>query len=243
MRIAICDDEKAQQMLLQKYLEEWAQTSGTPLRSELFASAEALSFTWEEDRAFDLLILDIEMGPQNGMELAAHIRKEDEEIPILFVTGYEKYMAQGYEVNALHYLLKPIRKEKLFSLLDRLKEKSCRQEQRLLFQTDEGPLSLPPSRIWYLEAQAHWCVLYTANREYTLHSSIGELERFLSNQPEFLRCHRSYLVNAGHICAILKTELVLDDNRRLPLSRSAQKKVNQSFIALHEDSVFRHAAR
>ncbi len=243
MRIAICDDEKAQQQLLQKYLAEWARISGTSLKTELFASAEAFSFAWEEDRAFDLLILDIEMGQQNGMELAAHIRKEDEEIPILFVTGYEKYMAQGYEVAALHYLLKPIRKEKLFSLLDRLREKSRRQEQRLLFQTEDGPLSLPPSRIWYLEAQAHWCILYTADHEYTLHSSIGELERFLSGQPEFLRCHRSYLVNAGHICAILKTELVLDDNRRLPLSRSAQKKVNQSFIALHEDSVFRRAAR
>lgn len=243
MRIAICDDEKAQQQLLQKYLAEWARISGTPLKTELFASAEAFSFACEEDRAFDLLILDIEMGQQNGMELAAHIRKEDEEIPILFVTGYEKYMAQGYEVAALHYLLKPIRKEKLFSLLDRLREKSRRQEQRLLFQTEDGPLSLPPSRIWYLEAQAHWCILYTAGHEYTLHSSIGELERFLSGQPEFLRCHRSYLVNAGHICAILKTELVLDDNRRLPLSRSAQKKVNQSFIALHEDSVFRRAAR
>lgn len=243
MRIAICDDEKAQQQLLQKYLEEWAQISGTPLKSELFASAEAFSFTWEEDRDFDLLILDIEMGQQNGMEMAARIRTEDEEIPILFVTGYEKYMAQGYEVAALHYLLKPIRKEKLFSLLDRLKEKNLRQEQRLLFQTEDGPLSLPPSRIWYLEARAHWCVLYTADNEYTLHSPIGELERFLSGQPEFLRCHRSYLVNAGHICAILKTELALDDGRRLPLSRSAQKKVNQAFIALHEDSVFRRAPR
>ena len=70
MRFAICDDEKAQQQLLQKYLEEWAQISGTPLKSELFASAEAFSFTWEEDRDFDLLILDIEMGQQNGMELA-----------------------------------------------------------------------------------------------------------------------------------------------------------------------------
>lgn len=243
MRIAICDDEKAQQQLLQKYLEEWARASGTPLKTELFASAEAFSFAWEEDRDFGLLILDIEMGQQNGMDLAAQIRREDEEIPILFVTGYDKYMAQGYEAAALHYLLKPIHKEKLFSLLDKLKEKNCRTEQRLLFQTEDGLLSLPVSKIWYLEAQAHWCILYTADREYTLHSPIGELEKFLSGQPEFLRCHRSYLVNAEHICAILKSELVLDDNRRLPLSRSAQKNVNQAFIAIHEDSVFRHTLR
>lgn len=233
MRIAVCDDEAAQQQLLCKYLEEWAQRDGTLLKTETFGSAEAFSFTWEEDRGFDLLILDIEMGALNGMELAAQVRREDEDIPILFVTGYDRYMAQGYEVAALHYLLKPIRKEKLFSLLDKVKEKSGRRESRLLFQAEAGAISLAVSKIWYLEAQAHWCVLHTADREYTLHSPIGELEKYLSGQAHILRCHRSYLVNAMHICAILKTEVVLDDNRRLPLSRSAYRGVNEAFLALH----------
>lgn len=233
MRIAVCDDEAAQQQLLQKYLNEWADMRGTALKTELFFSAEAFSFTWEADRDFDLVILDIEMGALNGMELAAQIRREDEEIPILFVTGYDRYMAQGYEVSALHYLLKPVRRDKLFALLDKVRERKRLREPRLLFQTEEGPLSLPPSRIWYLEAQAHWCVLYTSENAHTLHSPIGELEKRLGSYPEFLRCHRSYLVNAGHICALPKNEVVLDDGRRLPLSRGARKQVTRAFLALH----------
>lgn len=233
MRIAVCDDEAAQQALLQKYLNEWSLLCGTPLKAELFDSAEAFSFTWETDKDFDLLILDIEMGPKSGLELAAQIRREDEEIPILFVTGYDRYMAQGYEVAALHYLLKPIRRDKLFSLLDRVRERKRRLKPRLLFQAEEGTLSLPPSKIWYLEAQAHWCVLYTAQGEHVLHSPIGEMERRLNSCPEFLRCHRSYLVNATHICALLKNEVVLDDNRRIPLSRGARKQVSQAFLMLH----------
>lgn len=233
MRIAICDDEEVQQKLLKKYLEEWAAINHIPLETTLFPSGEAFLFAWEEDKDYDLLILDIEMGQINGMELAESIRRQDEDIPILFVTGYERYMAQGYEVAALHYLLKPLHKEKLFAVMDKLKKKE-KKEEKLLFQTDNGALSLPSSKIWYVEARAHQCVLYTADEEYILHSSIGETAQYLEKCPEFIRCHRSYLVNIQHIAAIIKPELILDDKRRLPVSRSASKNVNQAFLSFYK---------
>lgn len=73
-----------------------------------------------ENRRMRIAVCDDEMGDLNGMELAKQIRQTDEQIPILFITGYEEYMAQGYEVSALHYLLKPVNREKLFAVLDRL---------------------------------------------------------------------------------------------------------------------------
>lgn len=233
LRIAICDDEEVQQKLLKKYLEEWAGIHGVMLEMKFFLSGEEFAFSWEDDRNYDLLILDIEMGRLSGMELAGNIRRQDEEIPILFVTGYDRYMAQGYEVAALHYLLKPIHKEKFFAVLDKLKRKE-KQEAKLLFQAEEGAVSLPVSKIWYLEARAHQCILYTAEEEYILHSSIGEMVQYLGNQREFVRCHRSYLVNVQHIAAIVKPELILDDRRRLPVSRSAEKEVNQAFIEFYK---------
>lgn len=231
MRIAICDDEAAQRNLLHKYMEEWAAQNGITLKTEFFVSGESFVFSWEDDRAYDLLILDIEMGKMSGMELARNIRRQDEEIPILFVTGYDRYMAQGYEVAALHYLLKPLRKEKLFEVLDRLKRKD-RQEERLFFQTEEGRLSLPVSKVWYVEADGHQCTLYTEQEKHRLRASIGEMAEYLEGHREFVRCHRSYLVNVRHISAVVKTELVLDDKRRLPVSRSAEKGVNQAFIEM-----------
>lgn len=233
MRIAICDDEEIQQKLLKKYLEEWADARSLPLETALFPSSEAFLFAWEDDKDYDLLILDIEMGKLNGMELADKIRKQDEDIPILFVTGYDQYMSQGYEVAALHYLLKPLHKEKLFSVMDKLQKKE-KKEEKLLFQTGSGTLSLPVSGIWYVEANAHQCILYTADEEYNLHASISEMAKYLENQPAFIRCHRSYLVNIQHIAAIVKPELVLDDKRRIPVSRSAEKNVNQAFIAFYQ---------
>lgn len=229
MRIAICDDEEVQQNLLKKYLAEWAEEKAVPLETMTFISGESFIFAWEDDRAYDLLILDIEMGALNGMELAARIREQDGEIPILFVTGYEQYMPQGYEVAALHYLIKPVRKEKLFAVLDRLKEK-VRTEEKLLFETDKGVVSLPVSKIWYIEARGHQSILYTADEDYTLHQSISEVLEYVRNKKDFVRCHRSYLVNIRHVSAIVKSELILDDKRRLPVSRSAGKEVNAAFI-------------
>lgn len=233
LRIAICDDEEVQRKLLKKYLEEWAGGKGIPVEIRLFPSGEGFLFAWEDDRDYVLLVLDIEMGKMNGMELAAAVRRQDEEIPILFVTGYDRYMAQGYEVSALHYLLKPINKEKLFAVLDRLERKG-KAEPKLLLQTEEGVLSLPVSKVWYVEARAHQCVLYTAEEEYVLRSSMGEMVRYLGEYREFVRCHRSYLVNVGHVSAIVKPELVLDDKRRLPVSRSAEKEVNRMFIDFYK---------
>ena len=231
MRIAICDDEKAQRLLLKKYLEEWAVQNKAILETELFVSGENFLFSWEDNRDYDLLVFDIEMGQMSGMELAAAIREKDDGIPILFVTGYDKYMLQGFEVAALHYLLKPVNKDKLFEVLDKLKIKR-KQEDKLFFQTEKGPVSLLPSRIWYIEARAHQCILYTEDEEYTLRSSISEVAGQLNGRREFVRCHRSYLVNLHHVSAIVKPEVILDDKRRLPVSRSAEKEVNRLFIEI-----------
>jgi len=231
MRIAICDDEKAQRLLLKRYLEEWALKNRVILETELFASGESFLFAWEDDRDYDLLVFDIEMGRLSGMELAAAIREKDEEIPILFVTGYDKYMLQGFEVAALHYLLKPVNPEKLFEVLDKLKGRKKR-EDKLFFQTEKGPVSLPVSRIWYIEARAHQCVLYTEEEDYLLRCSISEAAGQLEGRREFARCHRSYLVNLHHVSAIVKPELILDDRRRLPVSRGAEKEVNRLFIEI-----------
>lgn len=230
MRIAVCDDEKAQRSLIIKYLQEWARENGQILEISEFSDGESLLFCWEDDRRFDLLILDIEMGALSGMELAGRIRREDEEISILFITGYETYMAQGYEVAAIQYLLKPLSKEKLFAVLGRLKRRQ-KPEEKLKFLTGEGILLLTPSEIWFAEAQGHQSLLFTARGSYQLRHSMTELLKMLGEKKGFVRCHRCYLVNLRHISAITRTELVMDDFRRLPVSRSAYKAVNEAFIA------------
>lgn len=228
MKIAVCDDEEAQCMLLSNYLKEWGKGRGELVEISCFFSGESLLFVWE-DEDFDLFILDIEMGALSGMDLAGKIRKENAEVPILFITGYEKYMAQGYDVAALHYLLKPVRKEKFFEVLDAASQKK-KPEEKLVFSTAEGHFLLPAGKIWYVEAMGHDCLLCTAEEKRQIRMSMGAVMKLLGTRKEFVQCHRSYLVNLQHISAIVKGEILLDDGIRLPISRRAQKQVNEAFI-------------
>lgn len=234
MRIAICDDEEVQRKLLKKYLLEWGKERRNRVEITSYSSAESFLFHWEDDREFDLLVLDIEMGSISGMDMAVRLRENEEEIPILFVTGYDSYMAQGYEVSALHYLLKPVHKEKLFSVLDKL-QKSKKVQEKIMLRMEEGNLAVAVPDIWYIEAAGHQCMLFAAGRQYTLRHSISEMKKMLSSQKEIVSCHRSYLVNLQHVSAIVKSEIIMDDSTRLPISRGAGKQVNEAFIRIYKE--------
>lgn len=234
MRIAICDDEKGEQQLLQKYIGEWAERKGVPVQTVSFDSGEHFAFAWEEDRAFDLIILDIEMGELSGMELARQIRRVDAAVALLFVTGYEEFMAAGYEVSALQYLLKPLHKEKLFAVLERLHREKL-PGKRVVLPTAEGTVGIELYHIYYAEALGHQCLVHTLERDYEIRRTFGEVSEQLKTKA-FVKCHRSYLVNLQYVCAVRKNEIVLDNGNTIPMSRSSLKGVSEAFIRFHRDS-------
>ena len=230
MRIAIVEDEVSQQQMVENYVAEWRQIRRIEGKSVCFQNSESFLFFWEEDKQFDLLILDIEVGAMSGLELARKLRKEGEEVSILFITGYQEYMQYGYDVGALHYLMKPVQKEKMFEVLDHFAQGKEKQGKKLLLETVEGKISIAPDKIWYVEAAAHRCDLFMENTRLTLKISLGEFEELVRERTDFVKCHRSYLVNLRHVSVLGKTEVLLDDGKSIPLSRMAAKKVNTSFI-------------
>ena len=117
IRVALCDDEETVREYLGRLLEEWKERQNDQLQIEYFESAESFLFQYEEDKRWQFLILDIEMGKMNGVELAKKVREHNKEVQILFVTGYMDYISDGYEVEALHYLLKPVTKRSCFRCL------------------------------------------------------------------------------------------------------------------------------
>ena len=233
MRIAICDDENAQCQLLESYLKEYSEQEKVLIETVSFPNAESLLFLWEEDKNFDLLILDIEMGDLSGMDLAFKLRNEGSRIPMLFITGYEDYMSQGYEVEALHYLLKPLQKTKFFDVLNRLRSK-LQPESKILLQAENGALSIVPSDIWYIEASGHICNLTLADKVVKLHHSISELKSILNSEKGIVQNHRSYLVNLQRVSSLMQNELVMDDGVRLPVSRGNAKTVSEAFVKYYK---------
>lgn len=229
MRVAICDDEQVQCQLVTKELQIWSKEQSVTMEVVPFSDAESFLFHWEDDKKYDLLILDIEMGKMNGMELAKKLREDEISIPILFITGYESYMSQGYDVEALHYLLKPVKREKLFEVLNRVKN-LVKAEDKILFQVEDGQISLVPSEIWMIEAMAHRSVLYTQKEKYIIKTSFHEVMKKLEMEKGIILVHRSFLVNLKHVASITRNELILDNGMKAPLSRGKAKEVNAAFI-------------
>lgn len=231
MNIAICDDEKPQRDLVQKYVYEWAEKKNKKINIFLFESSEKFSFYWSEEKTIDLILLDIQMGTQSGVELAKKIRKTDEDMQIVFITAITEYIAEGYEVEALNYLVKPIEKQRLFRCLDKASLKEKCVESKILLETKQGMIRIAVNDIWYLESFGHQCMINTKNDVYEVKESIGNLETNIKfEEDSFIKCHRSYLINLKHVSKIEKESVVMDDGRNIPISRNSYKKVVQSFI-------------
>lgn len=226
-RLAICDDEQADVVYLQSLLEKWAESTRAALKIERYSSAEAFLFQYEEDKDFDLLLLDIEMGEMSGLELARKIRQENRAVQIIFITGYMEYIAEGYDVEALHYLLKPVTAEKLFTVLDRAAERLKSKEKELCLALPGTVVRIPFHEIRYLEVQRNYVTVHGAEA-YTVKKTLNELEEELDES--FCRTGRSYIVNLLFVKRITKAQVVLKDGKEIPLSRNFYEKMNRAMI-------------
>ena len=171
------------------------------------------------------------MGEMDGVSLAKKLRQNYESIQIVFVTGFADYMSEGYEVSALHYLMKPVKKDKLFAVLDRAVAAMQKTDRVILLPVGGETLRLPVGQVQYIEAFSHAVAIVTGADTVQVKMSISEAEKLLGDG--FVRCHRSYLVGLKHIARLSKTEVILDDGKALPLSRSAAATVHKAFISYY----------
>ena len=207
-KIAICDD------------------SGTD-RQYVLNMAESFLFRYAEESDYDILLLDIEMGAMDGVTMAKELRKSNDTVQIIFITGYSDYISEGYEVAALHYLMKPVKEEKLRSVLDRAVEKITKNERVLHFEAGGEMVRVPIYQIRYADVLGNYVTVH-ARMDVTVKMTLGELEKQLDEC--FYRVGRSALVNLTQISRVTKTEIRLSDGTAIPLPRGAYEGVNRAII-------------
>ena len=227
--IALCDDDAGQINALKNMLTEW----NSHIAISEFHSAEQFLFSYP-DTPCDLLLLDIEMDGMNGMELAQKLRNKGDMLPIIFITGYSEFMQDGYDVEALHYLLKPVNKDKLFAVLDRYASRHM-ADSRVIFPSDDEIICINSNDIMYLEAFGKKTqITLKDSKEIICTCGISTATKKLGNG--FVSCHRSYVVNIGYIRSISKTEVMLDNGKKIPLSRRLYDSVNKAFISFYKEN-------
>jgi DNA-binding LytR/AlgR family response regulator len=233
MRIAYCDDETTQFIYLKELADIWEQVNEENCDIKVYGSAEEMLFENPESFPFDFIILDIEMDEMNGIDLARSIRKIDKNVAIAFLSNSSEYVFDGYEVQAVRYLMKPLKQEQLFPLFDMIK-KSQRAEKRYIIVTSEGErVKLDAEGIMYIEALGHYVKIFAEDQIYEVKKNINDIAKELKDSG-FVGTHRSYLVNLAFLDRITKTACILSDGVSVPISRNAYKAVNEAFIEYYK---------
>ena len=222
IRIAICDDEAN----TCAYLSSLIMAQSCPCEIVEYASA---SDCLADTQALDLLFLDIELAPSgsglDGMALARTIRERatGPQPVIIFVTGYERYVFDAFDVGAFQYLLKPVDEEKFAQVFARAVEQiQTRRENPqkgrvLTLQSANASKTVPLDSICYIESSNHKVELHLKDGVFACYAKIGDLE--LELQDQFFRIHKGYLVNLSYVDGYSKSEVTLTNGERLLLSK------------------------
>jgi len=235
-RIALCEDEKI-------FAEEQARICRRIMEKRnlehsisVFENAEdflrVLSLSPSDNTRFDLFLLDIVMNETNGVDLARVIRERDKDAAIIFITANPEYALQGYDVNALHYLIKPIDSGVLEKIITADYEQRF-QRDFLIIKTDERNRRIPAQDIVCLEVVGRNVGITLKDGSFEYSGKLSELMEELSYQlsdESFVRCHIGYIVNLKNIKKLTRTQAITVTDKVIPISRAYSNEVQKAFL-------------
>ena len=230
IKIGICDDDPAQVTMTETLTASWAKENGHSIKIKTYKDAESLLFDFEGESDFDILLLDIEMGDMNGVTLAKNIRKKSETVQIIFITGYSDYISDGYDVAALHYLMKPLKAEKLFEVLSRAVAKLTKDGKMITLKIADEIIRLPIREIKYIDVCKNDITIH-AKRDIVVRKTLSEIETELDGR--FFRTGRQSIINLDYVRRSTKTCVYLAGGDEVPLPRGASEAINRATIAMN----------
>ena len=233
VRIAICDDEEIYRIELKTLLDKLLINDDYDI--DTFADGRILIESFSSS-PYDLVFLDIEMPSIDGITLAKKIRTASENVFIVFLTGHIEYALEGYEVNALRYLTKPVDINKLREVLKYVQEKRGNSRQ-LIIKEDGAEILIDTEDVVYMESMDQNVKIVTSKGEHVIRHNIGDFEEKLKNDG-FFRIHRGYLISLSKVKKLVKNDVIMEGDISLPVSRSNQKALKEALYTFVEGSAF-----
>lgn len=232
VKIALCDDEKKICSHLKKLIEE---RYGHIFSIFAAQSPEEFLDEWKEDpnKTADILITDIqfetENGQQNGILEAKKIQERFSRPQIIFMTGYLEYATEIFDASPVYFLLKPIEKEDLYKALDKSMIKLQSEWKKSIFVELKGSVEkILVNEILYIENKGRNLLVHMKEADKAFHMKLGDFEAKLP--PHFLRPHQSYLVNMDYIKEFNRTEIILQNDVKIPISRTKYPLIKEKIM-------------
>lgn len=227
MRIAICDDERTYIEKIKNDINS-LKTHENEFEFSEFESGEAFISEFSKDK-YDLIILDIEMKDLNGLQTAEFLRQIDKNVILIFMTSYDKFVYQGYEVNAFRYILKNQPEPIYLKQLSDTIQEYYRNKKCIKVVDNDIEKELLTVDILYIEVYSHQIVIHTFNKEYYQKGKLSDYEKMLE-ACLFVRSDKSVLINITNIDYIKKNQVFMKNGKILYVSRNHLEKVTKAFL-------------
>ncbi len=234
MNLILCDDERLFLASIEQKILDWAQKTGhrSGLMLHSFTSSEDLLDAWQHGMQIDAMFLDIQIpGEMNGLAVAKEVHSTNAYIPIVFVTSYGEYAEEGYVVNALRYLRKPVSEQAVAECMNILWHRwELQHTDCIVLDMPTQVLRLPVHSILYVEVVGHYSIIKTADREqeYRLKKPMAALLNILP-APLFVQCHRSYIANLMYIRHITSRNVTMADGTVIQIGKNYQAQLMKQF--------------
>lgn len=228
INIAVCDDEILECSALAKKIKDICKNLNTEVSVKQFYHAKDITVS---NDTFDLIFLDILMPELNGMEAAKRIRKNKIKSKIVFVTVTKDYVFEAYDVEAYHYLMKPVKQDKLKNIITRaVKDMQTDENQEyLILPAGKSKRKILLKDILYIESYGRTVIFHCTKEEITDYRRIGELEHSLSDK-NFFRIHKSFIVNLEHTDTYTRKDAVLDNGDTLPIAKRRYEEFTKTMM-------------
>lgn len=222
IRVALVDDEETAAEQLRECLLQYGRETGTEFETVCFPTGDAFLSKYRKG-LFQMVLMDIDMPGHDGLSVGRRLRRADQEVILIFVTNLAQYAINGYEVNALDFVLKPVNyysfRLKIKKALDVLR---WRADTWLLIPSGGDMLRVKMSDILYIEVQKHDLIFHTGRRQIHSHGTLKAVEEQLDS-GSFFRCNYCYLINLSHVTRT-SGGMVTVGGDELPISRSRKKE-------------------
>ncbi|MFD0704240.1 LytR/AlgR family response regulator transcription factor [Alloscardovia venturai] len=228
LTIAIVEDEDKAAFTLESYLHQFSATHSTQFKITRFTDPTVLLSDYKP--VWDIVFMDIEMPNMNGMNAAHKLREVDQKTVLIFVTNMAQFAAQGYEVNALDYVIKPYIYTDFERKIQRAVSVVETAESSVVISYRGGAQRIRVHDISYVEVRGHNVTYHT---EVGIMTSAGSL-RSVQEQLEiygFLRCSKAFLVNPQHVMVMSSSEITLSNGEKIPVGRAYHKEFMQGMAA------------
>ena len=232
VRIALCDDSLEILDEVSQYINKYADKKNIQsLEVFPFDSARSLKNALDDDKSFDIFVLDVYIDKEMGTALAKNIRRRGIDSPIIFLTTSIEHAPQGYETGTLRYLIKPLEPEKFYEAMDAALLQAEKLQSKLIrFKTENGIESINASNIVYSEAHDHYQYITLDNGQLIkVRMTVSELYAMLAKNDGFFRLGSAYIINLRNIKKLTSSEIVLYNNKTIPIPRGKHAELKKVF--------------